>query len=47
MTVDMKKAFAYSLAKLKVQKIFNKQKKAKQKKAITCMMKFQEFRKPM
>ena len=38
MTVDMKKAFAYSLAKFK--RLFNKQKKAKQKKAITCMMKF-------
>ena len=28
MTVDMKKAFAYSLAKLKVQKIFQQTKKS-------------------
>ena len=50
MRVDMKKAFAQSLAKLKVfQK--NKKKKAKnqkqKQKTITYMMKFQEFRKLM
>ena len=32
MTVDMKKAFAYSLAKLKVQKIFQQNKKKQNKK---------------
>ena len=33
MTVDMKKAFAYSLATLKVQKIFQQTKKSKTKKS--------------
>ena len=48
MIVNMKKEFVQSLAKLKVQKIFQKNKKKQNKKtAITCMMKFQEFRKPM
>ena len=53
MRVDMKKAFAQSLAKLKVQKVFQKNKKKKAKKqkqkqkTITYMMKFQEFRKLM
>ena len=46
MRVDMKNAFAQSLANLKVQKIFQKRNK-KENKTVTCMMELQEFRKPM